>query len=316
MQKNTVVLDDGSSQIKGTREVSGKIVEKVVTSSVVDDVRPGKNFDAHDGSWEIDGQKYTVDASFADRIPTNNSDRYQFSKMNTVLIHETLRQMGLGGKEVELCVTMPVNMFFKNNLRDKEAIEQKKSACMRKIENLAEHEPATITTVKVFPESVCAVWDWVYDDQGNEVNDGNRILVVDVGGTTTDISVVAGDDSIEYATTLPIGVEKIREKIADLMRDKNGISRPTAPQLDEILKNRSCGEDIIRKACAPAVRDIAQKLSTHQAAESYDAILYVGGGAELFGQALGEEYGGNFIVPKNPSMANARGIIKSMIAWK
>ena len=312
MQVTSVIIDDGSSQLKATRELSGKILQKLIPSSVVDKIRSGGNgFAAHDGSWKIDGNDYTVDSSFADRIGTDQSDRYQFSDMNTVLIHEVLRQMDLGGKDVDLSVTLPVNMFFKDYIRNDELIAKKKAACLRAITNNANHAPANIKSIGVFPESVGAVWDWVYDEKGNEVNSANRILVVDIGGTTTDVTVIAGDDSIEHGETFQIGVEKIRKELATLMD-----ARPTAPQMDEILKTRSCGEKLIEKACREAVRDIAQKLSTYQNPESYDVILYVGGGAALFGEVLGKEYGGNYLIPENPSMANARGIIKSMIHWK
>ena len=74
--------------------------------------------------------------------------------------------------------------------------------------------------------------------------------------------------------------------------------------------------DIIKAQAQPTIEKIIYQMSAFvDESKNLSAILYVGGGSAFMGKELSEIYGGNSILPENPSMANARGILKYINAF-
>lgn len=197
-----VIVDDGSSFVKAQiigvgspvisfpARVLNKKVQDMKTSSLISD------------------RCYSVNNSFLSVCPntdepqsTNNGAEYQTSLTNLVLVHDALRLLGLGGQQVALVVTLPINLFFGSDAGiNYDLIERKKNRLLSKIEHCNRQRLAEITSVTVRPEGYSLAVDALLDDNGNtkpEYEHVEKIMVVDIGGTTCDMALLSTNGQIE-----------------------------------------------------------------------------------------------------------------------
>lgn len=316
-----VVIDEGSSQAKmcwfdGTEICIHKIPSRVIQQEQLSSVHLGAY---EDSCYELEGLPYTV-ASHSSGALTTKNRAYQISDHNLVLVHEILRLNGFGGEDVSITVTLPVEDFFRIGQTppiNQPLIDRKKKNLLRDITNKAGHALANIVEVKVSPEATPAWSDYLLNDDGNKKLNSSRdhrILVVDMGGTTTDLTIIDGLGAIHQLKSIRGGVFDVAKNLNGKLVSRFNRSDLESHVLDDALRkgsfnNESITEDI-RISCKPIEKLIINGLDemAHDA-YSMDAILYVGGGSSLMAEHIAREYQGKTIVGDEFSIA--RGILKT-----
>ena len=317
---DTVVIDDGSSQVIACWMENGKIRHSVSLTKVVEGLRPSNGgAGVHSGSWFAGDTPYTMDDDFRDSVATNNQ-HYQHSKVNRIVVHETLRRIGYGGKDVNVVTTLPVNLYFnKDMLANREMIKRKQDNTLADIKHADDLPHANIIKNIVRPEAIPAFYDLALDDNLNPVLNYDRVLIVDIGGTTTDVTSMNGRrGTIEKTDAIKCGVFDIKTNLSNQIVDGVNVRSISDHMLDKCLRSGLyMGKDIsaqITTAAAPVVDKIASKLfAFDEEAAEFDAVIYVGGGAALIGDTVGHHYGGNTVIPDEPHLCLARGIMKLIL---
>ena len=314
-----VVVDEGSAQVK-VCWFDEQLHTRTLPSRVVQDAKVEASGDYVASAYRVNGYEFTVDSTMDQTIRTDNT-RYQTSEVNRVLIHEALRQAGFGGQNVEVITTLPIGNFFGIKPVNQPLIKQKKQNVKGDIENLAGESLAIIKNCKVSPEAIPAWYDVALNEQGqwqSDFENSRRILIVDIGGTTTDISLITGDGALERFISIAHGVFEIAENLQNrLLTNPDLQLRHIGPaNLDFALRNQSLRNVNIQKEIAqsshPVIHHILNEmLSFAPDANDIDHIIYVGGGSALIGKELSNQYGGHTIIPEKPELAIARGLVKS-----
>ena len=318
----TVVVDEGSNQIKVCWiDETGKINLKVVPAMIQKKAGTKVNGDKVDGSYKIEKTEYFVNPNILKPITTKRKT-YQVSRENRVLVHEALRLAGFGGKKVDIICTLPVTQFYMNegNVLDDELLAEKKKNLTGSIECMTDCEIAQIVGVTVAPESVPAWFDLQFSDemeQDESLYEAKSVMVVDIGGTTTDVCVLDGTGMMQGKRTIDCGVYDIAKELKIKMI-QNGIAKELPrTHMNEVLRSgtyqsksvlnliKEASEDLIDE-----VIDEMEEMVPHSG--TLDHILYVGGGAALVGEELAERYGNKAKthIPDNPDTVVARGLMK------
>lgn len=316
-----VVIDEGSAQAKATfKGDDGKVVTRVVPSRIAEQAKVDINGYAESAYFTEEGGEYTVNGDFDDIIRTNIPS-YQTSEANRALVHETLRQSGFGGQAVKVAVTLPMNQFFSRVQGapiNQKMITSKKRNILGGIKSAAGHPLAEIIDCKVYPEGIPALFDTIRDDRGAlkpGFAEGMKILVVDIGGTTTDVSVVTPNGTIESYDSFNTGVLTVVERFAQLAAPEFGLKRIPRALAEEAVKNKRLKNmdvtQLIHKASRNVIQTILRELEAMVSTPSLlDKVVFVGGGASLMGEELAEAMGVDALIPENPDMAISRGIFK------
>ena len=318
-----VVIDEGSSQTKMAWLQDGKIQTAVIPSRVVD----GTKFDSdsyHSGAYKLDGfMEYTVDG-FLDGALTTDIQDYQTSDLNLLLVHDVLRQNGFGGEDVAIYVTLPIEDYYQKNddgIKNLPLINKKKDNLMRTdIKNMAGHSLANIVKVSVLAEAIPAWFDKLLNSQGEEQienDESYKIMVVDHGGTTVDIAIINGAGSIQEEHSIRTGVFNIQKNLSEILKKRFDRSVIETHHIEKAIQSgqfnkEDISEEII-KACKPIERDVLYQMKKMVSdADSLDAVLYAGGGAELTAKRLADQYGGTAI--KGNQFSVCCGILKGLIS--
>lgn len=303
-----IVIDDGSNYIKIAHKIDGEVITELFASRVIRKALPSMTFGTgaaySDASYQVNGQRYSVAKTAEATIPTDNR-QYQISEHNLVLLHHAIKTVGIKDEDVAIAVTLPVGQFFNaDGSRNDELINSKIAHVKGTIEHLDGSKTISIKECYVLPEAVPA---FVYAKE--ELNlTGNRYLIVDIGGTTTDLVVINSDNQIEKFESLNIGALKMLSRFTVMVSEKlqlSGLSDEIAIQ--GVLTGLVVGED---------VSDIAKnvlnefQISVNEAVARmgelrlYDAVIYSGGGANL----LNSDYV-NVLKTAEPQFDNARGAL-------
>lgn len=316
-----VVIDEGSAQAKATyRAENGAIVTHVVPSRVAEAAKVDINGYSESAYFTEEGGEYTVNGDFDDIIRTNIPS-YQTSEANRALVHETLRQSGFGGRPVRVAVTLPMNQFFSKVQGapiNQKLIASKKRNVLGGIKSAAGHQLAEIIDCKVYPEGIPALFDTIRNDDGSlkpGFEEGMKILVVDIGGTTTDVSVVTPNGTIESYDSFSTGVLTVVERFAELAAPEFGLKRIPRALAEEAVKSGRLKSmnvsELIHRASRNVMQIILRELEAMVSTPSLlDKILIVGGGAALMGRELAKAMGVEVLIPEQPDMAISRGIYK------
>ena len=296
-----VVIDDGSNQIKSMANGRTRArVSRVILGALKDATGQGVS----DKCWRTGKRVYTVTEVGSGALATNH-DNYQTSDENRVLVNQALIDHGLSGERVQIHVTLPLDRYYQND-----NVEAKRTSLLQSVENVSGLAPAIIDSVTIWPESIPAWWDYLYNEKGAEHPHRNyeKVLIGDIGGTTTDIAVLeVGEMNVPYSQSLDLGTFDI----TDALRARSGRRHIEQHQLEKMLRNKS-------EETAEAIQPVCDALVRHfhglePDPQVFDLILYVGGGSALMGGSLKEGYG-PAEVPDEPDLAVVRGIYKHLKA--
>ena len=315
----TVIVDEGSSQIKAVWHQNGTLQTCIIKAKAEYRALETNTGTIADNVYSVNGHDITAGNNVMNPV-TTTSEHYQTSDINRALVHEVLRQAGFGGQTINLIVTLPVDLFFNKERRDK-----KKQHMLQPVTSINALPLASFNSVMVAPESVPALDGIRLDDNGQELvgwTDFRRILIVDIGGTTTDITVVNHENEVEHRKSERIGVFNIVSTLRERLQNDPDIDAksPNDDTIDLTLRtglfrNQTCVVNHIQSAS----REIAGRLLSAMNAllpdpDDVDYIVYVGGGAPLLASILSEQFGGNTLHHDNPEFAVAIGLMKNHIA--
>ena len=210
----TVVIDDGSTQLKATfRDENGKIVTQVTSSRGENELKNGSDWTQFaDSAYRTDNGEYTIGDKLENPMPSNIKS-HQVSELARCAVHDALRIAGFGGQSVNVIVTLPVGRFARQvngSAVDMKLIHDKKKAISGAISPANPNvKLATIKSVSVAPEAIPAFMDYATDDDVQwkaGFSETSQVVTIDIGGTTTDVAVFEGGGMIKNTYSIDYGV--------------------------------------------------------------------------------------------------------------
>jgi len=186
-----LVLGDGSCHYMPSRAARGHKPVVALTGEA-----------AQDCAYTVGDQQFTVVENYAliqAEDPRHMSEPYPVSALNRVLVHHALLRAGLGGQECTIVTGLPIDDFYIAGAKNADLIDRKMANLTASA--IANKNPSvrlpTIANHRVISEGIAAYFDLLLDFDGNEdpetlklVSD-RALAVIDVGGSTTDIAVIA-----------------------------------------------------------------------------------------------------------------------------
>ena len=285
-----VFIDDGSTNIKlQWQESDGTIKQHISPNSFKREWAVSFG-DKKVFNYTLNGEQYSFDPISPDAVVTTNI-AWQYSDVNVVAVHHALLTSGLPVSEVDIVCTLPLTEYYdRNNQPNTENIERKKANFRKKI-TLNGGDTFTIKDVKVMPESIPAGYEVL-----QELDELDSLLIIDLGGTTLDISQVMGKLSgiSKIYGDSSLGVSLVTSAVKDalsLARTKG--SSYLADDIiihrkdNNYLKQRINDENkisIVTEAMNEALRK--RVLNTLNEFSGYTHVMVIGGGAELICDAV------------------------------
>lgn len=270
------------------------------------------------GGYRTEGINYTVSPEIEGeetRIPD-----YNVSPLARVLSHHALVKAGFGGKAVRLASGLPPDALY-----DADLVKKKIESFEIPVERLDGGASPLIADHRVYPQGVMAVVDWLYD--GVSVREQKYpVGVVDIGGQTTDLSVILPPETpgegfrIDREKTVSFAGYGVLSAMS-LLRKKLirhfGLDEISSSLLSEAIRTgtlRLFGRETeIAELREEAISEVSSQIATRVRSvlgkgTSLDAVLFVGGGSQVFSTLAGSYP--NALIPENPEFANARGMLK------
>lgn len=178
-----------------------------------------------------------------------------------------------------------------------------------------------VKNVDIIPQSAGAFYDVILDDEG-ELRDVpyafETVLVLDIGGRTTDGCIMEASKYSQDSFTIFEGVWKTQNELRRLiMKEFHYNMKPH--EVDDVmrsglLKIGGRTEDVsflVEKAVATAYPTIRDELSLYaEDFRRFSAVILVGGGSLLYERHLKEDINTKVITHDHPEFANARGYLK------
>ncbi|EML9905358.1 MULTISPECIES: plasmid segregation protein ParM domain-containing protein [Morganellaceae] len=313
-----IYIDDGSTNIKmlWEQDQEGEVI-KISPNSFKRGwgtaFGTGKPF-----NYTVDNEKYSFDIIDPDNLPTNNV-AWQYSPLNAVAVQHALQISGLPPQEVEIVVTLPLAEFYDQDAQYRmDNIQRKKDNLMREVQ-VSRNEPFKIKKVTVRPESIPAGISLC-----DELKPNHSVLIIDIGGTTTDISMVSGQmTSVSRIFGDPtLGVSLVTNEVKRaLVNASTETSSYNADQLiinrhDEnyLLDNINSVDDI--QMVKDAMNSSIERLNTRvldavSTFKGYTHVMVIGGGAALSADAIRKKIAiqpERFYVAEEPQFALVRGL--------
>lgn len=312
-----IYIDDGSTHIKMLWEQHGKTYTHISPNSF------RRGWSATFGSskpfnYTAGKEKYSFDLISTDTLTTSNIE-WQYSPLNAVAVHHALQTSGVAPQCVDIVVTLPLAEFYDEDAQYRlDNIERKKQSLLQPVE-LNNGHLFTITRVTVRPESIPA--GIALCDQ---LSSSNSVLIVDLGGTTLDISQVAGQmSSVSRICGDPaLGVSLVTDEVQQALRkagmalSRYNVDRLIIKRFDDTYLANNINDprtvDGIKQAIHSGIaRYRTRVLEAIERFKGYTHVAVVGGGACLLADAirthvnLREE---RFFVAQDPQFALVHGL--------
>ncbi len=310
-----VVVDEGSNQVKCVwfDKTENQIKSSIIQSRVTEQNGEDDHGMPFPYVYQIDGQHYSVVDNGDNLLKTSNAG-YQVSNHNLALVHEILRKE-FGHQTINLQVTLPIFQFFNlDNTRNSERVIEKQKSLSRSVISPSNQPLTTFNSVNVSPEGIPVWFDVLFDDHlqfQEKYEFVEKVMVVDIGGTTTDICTITGGGRIIQKTSVEMGCFKVGDKLRALL------NAPTASNnaIELAMKSKTFRRKDISAELLQAIKPVADYIyqtmdGFERDSDALDYVVYAGGGANLLGAQLDKLYGGNTLIPPTPELALARGILK------
>jgi len=292
--------------------------------------------DSAGGAYETAGKRFTVAGSqnLLQALDTRMAG-YPLSDLNRTLVTHSLAACGLGDTPVYLITGLPVDQYYKDGAPNQELIGKKIESLATPVSRIGKGPAlALIGGQSVVSEATAAFYDALiqhdgeYDAGIEAIITRRPIAVMDLGGKTTDLVVVAENVSSVYkdqSGTKDIGVLQLLDQVAEQIKAEFGLNdNPPLPYVEEACRTKKYelfGEDVdvsrIVVAACEAYLDRVKNffVSKLRDGSTVGAVIFVGGGTALIKSALGDEafasiYKGKRFIAMDPEFANARGMWK------
>ncbi|WP_313107853.1 MULTISPECIES: plasmid segregation protein ParM [Pseudescherichia] len=287
-----IFVDDGSTNIK-LQWTEGKETKRAISPNSFKREWAVAFGTDRVFNYALNGEHYTFDPISPDALVTTNV-AWQYSDVNVVAVHHALLQTGLKPQEVDIVVTLPLSEFYsRDNLPCKENIARKQKNLMREV-SLNDGDTFTIRSVQVMPESIPAGYEVV-----KELNELDSLLIIDLGGTTLDISHVMarmrGISRIYGDSSLGVSLMTRDVRAAMAVAKTNGssyladdiiIHRNDEAYLCQRINNTArlaVVTDTLRDSHSRLVNRVLEAISSFS---GYSHVMVIGGGAELIASAV------------------------------
>lgn len=196
---------------------------------------------------------------------------------------------------------LPINQYKDNHKNLEELIERNKIKTI-KINGI--ERTIVIEKFKVYPEGIGAYYN---------LNSNEDIILIDIGGRTTDIAYIA-DNKHQKSSTVAVGTLNIYKSIADVINSKYSLDL-RLKDIDRIIDrgaltidgekiNLSFITNILKSNFMKIKEDLDFKFNART-----EKIVLVGGGAKLFSKAFMNRYS-NCSIADDPIYSNAKGFKK------
>lgn len=285
--RTKVFIDDGSTNIK-MKWKDGDEVKKAISPS---SFKRGWSvaFGSQDSfNYTLNGDTYSYDPISSEAVVTTNIN-YQYSDINVIAVHHALLSSGMKGKEVDIVVTLPLSEFYdRSNQPNVQNINRKRDSLMRPV-TLNGGEAFTIRNVDVMPESIPAGYS-----VAKGLEDLDSLLIVDLGGTTLDISHVRakmrgiskiyGDSGLGVSlitSAVKDALAIARTKGSSYLADEVIINRNN-PQVLEKRINDFSQHQMVLKTLEDSRKILSKRvLEAINMFNGYSHVKVIGGGASL-----------------------------------
>lgn len=293
-----------------------------------------------------DGKDETYSVTYGGGRFVNTCDpHYQVSAAHRVLVMNALAQSGLGGREIILADTLPVNQYFHANRSINTArVEAKKASLRKPVRNYAgKYDMPVIVDVQVYPEAIPAFTSASMDAAYQPVpmfSNANMVMIVDIGRFTCDIAVVNKEYQIPQRRTSENGTRVMLERLHTLIQENEaslGLEETAEYSLEDIdmatrrgyLGSSLQGLEHLRTDITPLIQQAAEEFwqtinadirETSRSLSGIDVVLFIGGGANYIGGKLphikscistGKVH---HVVPDEPEKAIVRGVHLIMLS--
>lgn len=292
-----IFIDDGSTNIKLQWNEGQEIKRAISPNSFKREWAVAFGGDPV-FNYTLNGENYSFDPISSDALVTTNV-AWQYSDVNVVAVHHALKRTGITPQEVDIVVTLPLAEFYtRDNQPCMENISRKQENLMRPVV-LNDGETFTIRNVEVMPESIPAGFSVVKD-----MDDLDSLLIIDLGGTTLDISHVMarmrGISRIYGDSNL--GVSLMTQEVRAAMAVAR--TKGSSYLADDIIIHRNEDEYLRRRIndlsklpiVAEALKSSQNRLVNRvieaiSSFEGYSHVMVIGGGTELIASAVKEYCG-------------------------
>ncbi|WP_049191639.1 plasmid segregation protein ParM domain-containing protein, partial [Serratia marcescens] len=244
---------------------------------------------------------------------------WQYSPLNAVAVQHALLTSGLAPQSVDIVVTLPLAEFYDEDAQYRlDNIERKKQNLLQPVVRDNGHV-FTITRVTVRPESIPAGITLC-----DQLSASNSVLIIDLGGTTLDISQVAGQmSSVSRIYGDPaLGVSLVTDEVqqalrkADMALSRYNVDRLIIKRFDDTYLANNINDpravDSIKQAIHSGIsRYRARVLEAIDRFKGYTHVAVVGGGASLLADAIRTHVNlreGRFFVAQDPQFALVHGL--------
>ncbi len=226
------------------------------------------------------------------------------------------RQYGAIGRPIMMMVGLPLQMMSGETA--KEYVNQMrtwlKGTHTWKADGQEQY--AEIAEIKMTPQPVGALFDYVLDAEGKFIPERATILkqevgVLSVGFNTLEMMVIRDSSVVERFTTgKTVGVRRLLELLA------NPTGAYSLGEMDILL--RRSGRLEIAPILQVWAREVNGEIEKHWGAslKRFARVLVVGGGTLLLKEALTRQFDGKAILPDEPVLSIARGLYKLLLMKK
>lgn len=288
------------------------------------------------GAYATDDHRFTIaDGQSLLRSLDTRMDNYALSPLNRTLVNHALADCGLADTPIYLVTGLPVDQYYQNGAPNTKMIDAKIDNLSKPVHRIGTG-PGLATIVKqgVVSEAIAAFYDALIQPDGSYDAEVEKLIarrpvgVVDMGGKTLDIVVIAENVRSVYSArsgTANIGVLELLDKVGERIKSEFQLNtNPPTPYVEEACRTKKYelfGEEkdvssIVEAACRDYLAHV-QNYFVSKVGDGSDlgAILFVGGGTALIRSALGIEafasvYKGRRLIAPEPEYANARGMWK------
>ncbi|WP_241576753.1 plasmid segregation protein ParM domain-containing protein [Rosenbergiella collisarenosi] len=315
MQK--VFIDDGSTHVKMIwRDAEGEQHLSVTPNTFTAEHAPVHT--GKEANYTVGKNKFSFSKGSSKTIPTTDTS-FQYSEVNAVAIHHALHESGLTPQPVDIIVTLPLSEFYdQENNKNTQNIERKKENYKKSVKRTKRDE-FTINSVTVLPESIPAGINIA-----DTLSDGQSLLIIDIGGTTTNIGHIAPQLSEIYQQKClaDTGVSRIisavksylsrnEEEMADITIHTILKKRNDRDYLESVFNDES-NIDGLYDVIATASESLSETIfQTVKHFNKYTHVMLCGGGGALTKDSLRELTkikSERFFVSENPQIDLVQGI--------
>ncbi len=306
------VDDNGHSHHKMAYLIDGQIQTLKIPSAVGDGASPITTTEGvPQSTYRVNGRDFCCSDQRHSVIDVRN-EGYQCSDENKALVAHALHKAGLQGNPIALGVTLPWReVYLKTGKMNVERMDSVARHFQQgEMTNLCNQQGYDIRTCKTYPEGLSAFFDWAIDEHGSierATNVSGPVAVVDIGGSTTDITTVVRDEElgIDHArsNTKRIGVLDAKDQVIAALSGAIYQSTGTNPEVDGGLPLWMVNTAFTTGLCTIGQHtiDLSSEVSAAKRATAsqllsfikttignpllYQAVIFVGGGAIVFKEA-------------------------------